>query len=89
MADYTHVELWYPRVDDRPNGVRVDLVDVRAADGIWITYDFQRDGWVIQQEVFKHRDQHGCVYNMPGEEPELREAAFIPAWQFVPEVDRG
>lgn len=44
------VELWYPRTNDgRPDTVEIGLTDVRAADSIRVSYDFDRDGWVIWQ----------------------------------------
>lgn len=39
--------LWYPRVDDNASSVAVSLYDVRAADDLRISYDFERDGWSI------------------------------------------
>lgn len=42
--------LWYPRVDGNPSSVTVSLYDVRAADALLISYDFERDGWSIARE---------------------------------------
>lgn len=39
--------LWYPRVDGNGSSVAVSLYDVRAADDLRISYDFERDGWSI------------------------------------------
>lgn len=68
-----NVDLDYPRANDHPYGgtqaIIVDLLDVRSARDIHITYDFDRDGWVISAQV----DQ-----NMSG--PYV-EKAFIPAWE--------
>jgi hypothetical protein len=36
-------------LDERPNVVEIGLMDVRAADSIQVSYDFDRDGWVIKQ----------------------------------------
>lgn len=49
--DCVNVELWYPRSTKPPHAVEVDLVDVRAADPIRITFDFERNGWLISREV--------------------------------------
>lgn len=47
------VDLRYPRSPDQPKRVVVGLDDVRAADDLTITYDFNRDGWVITREVVR------------------------------------
>lgn len=67
------VELQYPRVNGNANEVTVDMADVRAADGLRIHYDFERDGWAIEQPVWTETDCTGETY---------REAAFLPSWQF-------
>lgn len=70
-----HIDLCYPRSeDDRPNTIEVDLMDVRAADSIRISYDFDRDGWAIQQASRFSWE--------PGEEsdPGWAEVAFVKAW---------
>jgi hypothetical protein len=43
--------LWYPRSDDTPSFIRVELADVRAADNLIISYDFDRDGYSIARET--------------------------------------
>ncbi len=77
MKDDIQVNLEYPRSEDSPKFIRVDLVDVRAADAIRISYDFKRDGWVIEQ---------ASVFEWSGDDPECdmkwKEAAFCKAWQF-------
>lgn len=68
--------LYYPR-HDNVNKIEIDLCDVRAADGLQIVYDFERDGWVIKQAQFFEwatdddydRDGNGWI-----------EVAFIQAW---------
>lgn len=39
------LDLWYPGVADRVDTVELGLVDVRAADSIRISFDFERDGY--------------------------------------------
>lgn len=73
------VDLWYPGVYERKHpGTQVtlfvDLMDVRASDGIAVRYDFDRDGWVILQEP--GRDDDGC-YEVTGP---LQEVAFVKSW---------
>ena len=70
-----YVELFYPRsemerTDDQPQAVIVGLMDIRAADNIRITYDFDRDGWVIAQEPIAKNGEIGL----------WQEVAFIQAW---------
>ena len=70
------VYLEYPRVEENEDTIRVELIDVRAADGIIIQYDFERDGWVISQKKLIEHD--GCWSEPTGE---LVEMAFIQAWE--------
>ena len=67
----------YPRIDDgRPTVLEVGLMDVRAADPIQISYDFERDGWVIKQAStfsWAADDKTGC-------DPDWQEVAFVQAW---------
>jgi hypothetical protein len=49
MAIEKHVELSYPGVGDNPTHIVLGLEHVRAADSIRMSYDFERDGWVIEQ----------------------------------------
>lgn len=69
------VELYYPRIDPpRLKAVQVGLMDVRAADSIEITYDFERDGWVIKQA-----SKFEWEFD---EQPDgdWQEVAFVKAW---------
>ena len=43
-------EFFYPRVKGNVSSLDVGLCDVRAADNIRITYDFDRDGYVISRD---------------------------------------
>lgn len=73
-----NVSLWYPRLPDAPvTKVYVDMCCVRAADGLQIEYDFERDGWVIRQAKYftweseEQFEQLGYGWT---------EVAFIQAW---------
>lgn len=76
------VEFFYPDYDNPPS-LLVDLMTVRAAPPIKITYDFERDGWSITQAK--------CLYAAGTEETDnvLRpvgpeewvEMAFIQSWE--------
>jgi hypothetical protein len=76
------VELWYPRVEDgRPNAVEVGLCDVRAADSVRLYYDFERDGWAIQQATrFRWEADEEP-------DPKWTEVAFVQAWGSDSEPD--
>lgn len=69
------VDLEYPRQPDEFNSVEVGLIDVRAADSIRITYDFDRDGWSISQAA-------RFAWNADDEEcnPDWQEVTFVQAW---------
>ncbi len=79
-ARVTLVDLWYPRVErergvDEPTEVEVGLTDVRAADSIRISYDFERDGYVIRQaSTFDwDHDDEAC-------DADWQEVAFVKSW---------
>jgi|SRR6187431_283400 len=71
--------LLYPR--QAPEGLANDAIDVeledtRAARGIRIQYDFDRDGFVISAQP-----DPGESGPAAGEhDPRYRELAFVPAW---------
>ena len=44
-------ELEYPTINGRKNAVHVGLQDVRAADGLLIVFDFERNGWSIMRDI--------------------------------------
>lgn len=69
------VDLMYPRSEEDPvDTVEVGLCEVRAADSIRISYDFERDGWVVKQA--------SRFIWAADEEPDgdWQEVAFIQAW---------
>ena len=72
------VELIYPRLDGHPSYVEVDLEDVRATDPIRITYDFDRDGWAIQQaKTSEVATDHPRVFQGV---QDWHEVAFVKSW---------
>lgn len=76
MADETtDGELWYPRNPGNRDSLTVSLIDVRAADALVISYDFERDGWRIGMDL-THDDGSGIIKTIE----ENQEVAFIPAW---------
>lgn len=77
-GDTIHIDLWYPDRDGEPssnriNKISVGLVDVRSADDIRISYDFNRDGWKIEQASVFEGDTDDF-------DPDWQEVAFIKAW---------
>ena len=75
MNNTERVELFYPRNEGQPKYLQLSLMEVRAADDIRISYDFERDGWVIEQaSIFEW---------LPGDtvcDPDWAEVAFVRAW---------
>ena len=80
------VDLWYPRNDGAVPNIIISLMDVRAANDITISYDFDRDGWSIKSNLhdpdnpwWENKTQEEI--NVLQEKPEvLTEVAFIPSW---------
>lgn len=75
------VELEYPGVEGNPDTVRIGLMDVRAADDLFIQYDFERDGWVILQESMTLGEAGEIL-----EDRGLVEVGFAQAWQNTKET---
>lgn len=68
------VDLWYPRNEGMRDKIEIGLMDVRASDGIRVSYDFDRDGWIIEQ---------GSVWAWGPEEKtdcDWQEVAFLKSW---------
>lgn len=76
FGDELHIDLWYPRNEDESiKRFVIGLVDVRAADGIRVSYDFDRDGWKIEQASTFSWDAEDSVCD-----PDWQEVAFVQAW---------
>jgi hypothetical protein len=74
-GDEFHIDLCYPRCEESVKSFVVGLMDVRAADSIRVSYDFERDGWKIEQaSTFE--------WNVgdPVCDPDWQEVAFVKAW---------
>lgn len=69
------VELWYPRSPENASEIEVGLMDVRAADSIRVSYDFDRDGWVIKQASTFEFEAGDEVCD-----EDWQEVAFVRAW---------
>lgn len=48
--------IWYPQRTEEPKYVHLDMMHTRAADGIRIHYDMDRNGWVISKELWNTVD---------------------------------
>lgn len=74
-----HADIWYPgRKDDTGDAIQhieVGLYDVRAADSVRVHYDFDRDGWVVEQaSTFSwEAGDNKC-------DPDWQEVSFAQAW---------
>lgn len=70
------VDLHYPRTEQEPKYIEVGLRDVRASDGIRISYDFARDGWVIEQAAYCDKTIPSVVLGPF----DWKEVAFVESW---------
>ena len=73
-GDTASLELWYPGIRD-VKFLKIGLMDVRAADDIRVSYDFERDGWKIEQAS---RFSWTCEDDAC--DPDWQEVAFVQAW---------
>lgn len=72
----------YPKIAANVDTLEVNLSDVRAADGLQISYDFDRDGWVVKQ---------ASKWEWAADDPncgdgDWQEVAFVQAWAREPEA---
>src|SRR6056297_2959422 len=73
----------YPRNNNKIKHLRVGIMDVRASDGIRISYDFERDGYVIEQPKYSEweseedYDERGYGWT---------EVAFIQSWALSEDI---
>lgn len=81
-ADHLYVDLTYPPYTDDANDdpiqvryVVVNQESVRASDGVRLSYDYARDGWVIEQaSTFQwEAGDDEC-------DPDWQEVAFVESW---------
>lgn len=78
-----HIELSYPR-NNKVDSIQVGLSDVRSTDDLRIKYDFERDGWVIQQPRSYYESIGEDDYDL---KIEWIESAFCPAWKYELDSD--
>ena len=78
--DTIALDLMYPPYEtEEPSGylryVQVGMCHVRAADDIRISYDFERNGWKIEQASTFQWDADDLVCD-----PDWQEVVFVQAW---------
>jgi len=72
------IRLTYPNVPHEHGNVMYVLVNqesVRASDGVRLHYDYQRDGFVIEQAQVFEWDASDRICD-----PKWKEVAFIESW---------
>lgn len=71
------VTLTYPNIagPDACRYVEVDQESVRASDGVRLSYDYERDGWIVEQASRFEWDADDAVMD-----PDWQEVAFIQSW---------
>jgi hypothetical protein len=75
--DTLYVELTYPNIatPEQCRFIYVNQESVRASDGIRLHYDYDRDGWVVEQaSKFSWSDDDEVC------DPDWQEVAFIESW---------
>lgn len=82
--DTLSVNLTYPNIgENRVQYVEINQESVRASDGIRVTYDYDRDGWSIQQPQTTQTlsDIKGDIWSYEHSESWI-ETAFVQSWAF-------
>lgn len=67
-ADVFQIPLYYPRVEGQISAFEIGLIDRKSVNGIRLSYDYIREGWVIKQ----NQDSEGILA-----EEYWEEVAFI------------
>lgn len=70
-TDTFEVGLFYPRCNPC-QFIEVSLMDLRAADDVRLSFDFERNGWKIEQPT-KWAEGESADRGWT-------EVAFVPAW---------
>ena len=84
----TEVPLWYPNapIEGAHSVVQLELMHTRAADELRVSYDFKRDGWVVQQPVWKiNESEPPTCGKYQTYIDSWKEVGFFEAWAFEPE----
>lgn len=79
LVDVTHPPYDDKEAPERVRYVQVNQESVRASDGVRLYYDFERDGFVVQQPKFR------TVETGPMSSEEVTdwiEVGFFQSWHF-------
>lgn len=76
-GDTLDVTLTYPNIafPEQCRFIEVNQESVRASDGIRLHYDYDRDGWVIEQASTFEWDADDAEMD-----PDWQEVAFVKSW---------
>ena len=73
---HNRIDFIYPEIYAKEKStLEIGLIHTRASDSIRISYDSERDGWVIEQASTFEWDGTDKVCDM-----DWQEVAFIQAW---------
>ena len=76
VGDSLNLNLWYPGLDTNPiKRIQIGLMDVRSSDDIRVSYDYARNGWLIEQPSKSEWDSSDAVCDQC-----WVEVAFCEAW---------
>jgi hypothetical protein len=71
------ITLMSPNIYEDHTYLNIDMCHTRASDGLRLHYESDRDGWVIEQPIWKE----GCIV-------EWVEVHFAQSWRFDNEEKR-
>jgi len=75
--DTITIEFSFPRLENKIKYIKLGIEDIRASDGIRIHYDFERDGYVVEQYYIIEKDM-GTYIDAATETWE--EVGFFQSW---------
>ncbi len=80
--DTIEFDFWYPRSERAARYLIVGLMDVRASDGIRVRYDFDRDGYTIEQPWYEEVEitKPGASYQSFEQVEHWQEVGFFRSW---------
>lgn len=85
-GDTLDISLTYPEITKTGcRYVHVNQESTRASDGVRLSYDYDRDGWSIQQQV---QVDHGGLIDTPNPD-EWIEVAFVRSWSLMRDQTEG
>jgi hypothetical protein len=76
-TDTIRIEFAYPRLEGHIKYMELGLQDVRASDGIRIHYDFERDGYVVEQPYVNEKDMGTYI---DASTDTWEEVGFFQSW---------